>query len=307
MGSWDSGLFLDVNRVAQSSGWAHGVVRAYAEYAGLAILAFLVVLAVWRGRGGIYGGGSTEAISDGLWAGLAGLISLLVCVPLVHAVGRPRPYAGIHQSVLVLVPRAGGFAFPNIHSAIAGAVITGLWFSRSRLIAFAATLAGLLLAFSWVYVGAAYPLDVLVGLLLGVLVAAGLRKLIVPVLEGGLEWLAKAPPLRAVLGVPDPSRSLVGGPALRPAGAGNLSAAVRILEPDARMVPAGTASAASLAAANQHVPARMHVRPKGGPAVAVGPTRAALTGPGEPSSAVDSPEEPVELGGTSQGEGSAAG
>ena len=66
----------------------------------------------------------------------------------------------------VLIPGAGDPGMPSDHAMMAGAVAMGLFLVDRRLGVVAAA-AAMVLAFSRVYVGAHFPLDVVAGLMLG--------------------------------------------------------------------------------------------------------------------------------------------
>jgi membrane-associated phospholipid phosphatase len=75
------------------------------------------------------------------------------------ALVQARPY-NVINGVEVLVPRASSYGSPSGHAVVAGAVVCGLLLARCWRLAFLALLAGLLLLFAAVYVGAAYPSQV---------------------------------------------------------------------------------------------------------------------------------------------------
>jgi undecaprenyl-diphosphatase len=107
---------------------------------------------------------------------LADAAADLIAYGLRAAIDRPRPPAVYARpEPLVHVPHGG--SFPSGHAATSFACATVLAFAlpRYRLALFALAAA---IAWSRVYVGVHYPLDVLGGAALGVLVAIALRKLL---------------------------------------------------------------------------------------------------------------------------------
>jgi undecaprenyl-diphosphatase len=100
---------------------------------------------------------------------LADAIADLIAFGLRAAVGRPRPPAVYAEpEPLVHVPHGG--SFPSGHAATSFACATVLAFAVPR---YSVALFVLAAAIAWsrVYVGVHYPLDVLGGAILGVLVA----------------------------------------------------------------------------------------------------------------------------------------
>lgn len=87
-------------------------------------------------------------------------------------VDRPRPFAH-YAEPKVLVPRPHDASFPSGHAATSFAAATILSFAFPKAAPAFLVLAAAV-AYSRVYVGVHYPLDVLAGAALGALVASGL-------------------------------------------------------------------------------------------------------------------------------------
>jgi undecaprenyl-diphosphatase len=129
------------------------------------VLAGLVLALLWRRPWFLVLLVAADLAADGLSLALRQWIGRLR-PPLVYA--EPRP--------LVPTPHTG--SFPSGHSASAFACATVIAWASPRLAVPAFVLAGLV-AWSRVYVGVHWPLDVLGGAALGVLVATALLKLAV--------------------------------------------------------------------------------------------------------------------------------
>jgi undecaprenyl-diphosphatase len=91
-------------------------------------------------------------------------------------IGRPRPLLR-YTEPKTLVPLPHDASFPSGHAATSFAAATMMSFAFPRFAPFLYVLAAAV-AFSRVYVGVHYPLDVLGGAVLGVLVAAAVRSLV---------------------------------------------------------------------------------------------------------------------------------
>jgi hypothetical protein len=245
LGSFDARLYLDVNLLAQRTVWAHSLMRVYATYVGLILLGCLVLVALWRARGGALSFGERDTLPDAVWTPIAALAAFGIAILLAEVIGRARPYAAIHQHVEVLVPRVSGASLPSEYAAVAGALLVGTWLTRDRVVALLVTVVGLFMCLAQVYVGSQYVGDELAGIGLGVVLSVALRPLALPVISlarEGLSSLARPAPLMSLPGssTPDPpsapGKTLGAAVDPRPAKA-ERSGAVRILEADARLVP----------------------------------------------------------------------
>lgn len=106
----------------------------------------------------------------GMAAAAALVLESLCCnILLKPLIARPRPF-DVNTAVQLLIERPTDFSFPSGHTGAAFAVVSALYFGKSRIWIPAFILASLI-GFSRLYLYVHYPTDVLAGLLLGM--AAG--------------------------------------------------------------------------------------------------------------------------------------
>jgi undecaprenyl-diphosphatase len=160
--AWDEGVFRLINGQWQSHTldtflplMTHG--KHFHLPLGIAAVA-LVVLGGWRGRRFV----------------LLALVSVLLAdavstYAVKYPIWRPRPCIAL-EGVQLLVGCVNSPSFPSNHAANASALATLVGLAAPALLLPAVILAGLV-AYSRVYVGAHYPLDVLSGAALGMSVA----------------------------------------------------------------------------------------------------------------------------------------
>ncbi|MDI6912240.1 phosphatase PAP2 family protein [Nocardioides sp.] len=178
--------FTDVNRLSVETPWLHAPFRLFTEY-GVVLFAGLLLLSWWLARGER----DLPRVAIALWAPLAALLAVGLNQLVSGDVAEPRPYA-VLPHVLLLVPRSQDYSFPSDHAVLAGAVAVGVLLAHRRLGLLAVALAALM-AFSRVYVGAHFPLDVLAGLALGALVTGTSYLLARPAVRALVAWLAGTP------------------------------------------------------------------------------------------------------------------
>lgn len=172
-----SGLFEAINRFAGSTPWLHSPMAAYAVY-GIVVFAGFIVIGWWLARPR-----DARTMAHALLTPVAAVVAFGVQQGIVHLVAEARPYA-LLPDALVLVTRTTDPSFPSDHACVTGAVAVGLFFVDRRL-GWTATAAALLMAFTRVYVGAHWPLDVVAGLAVGATVSL----LVVLLLGGPVERL----------------------------------------------------------------------------------------------------------------------
>ncbi|WP_370114028.1 phosphatase PAP2 family protein [Streptacidiphilus sp. MAP12-33] len=165
--SVDGGLYTWFTRQAQSAPhWLDDVVSFYATM-GLAFFALLMVAGWWQARQAR----SAAAMATALAVPVAVVLAYVVNDLLKSVFTEVRPCQAIaHTVTLQPCPGVGDWSFPSNHATIAAASAAALWVLDRRLGIVASVLA-LFMAFARVWVGAHYPHDVVVGLVVGVAVA----------------------------------------------------------------------------------------------------------------------------------------
>lgn len=193
-GNIDTDWYRTINEFARDTGWAHGLLANYANWAGLVLLSLLLVTGWLRGR---RLPDAPRQTATAFLIGAGALLALVANQAIGPAVDRTRPCHGLAH-VEVLLHCASDSSFPSDHAMIAGAFTAGLLI-LNRTIGLAALLLALLLAFSRVYVGVHYPSDVAAGLAIGaaigLLVVLSLR----PAATAASVRLARTP-LQALIG-----------------------------------------------------------------------------------------------------------
>jgi undecaprenyl-diphosphatase len=165
--SVDGGLYTWFTREAHSAPhWFDDVISFYATL-GLGFFAVLMVIGWWQARQAR----SATAMATALAVPVAVVVAYVVNDVFKSLVTEVRPCQAILGTVtLQPCPGVGDWSFPSNHATIAAASAVALWLVNRWLGVIAAVLA-LVMAFSRVWVGAHYPHDVIVGLLVGALVA----------------------------------------------------------------------------------------------------------------------------------------
>jgi len=145
---------------------------------GIALFAVFIVIGWWISRDK-----SALIMGAALLVPVTAVIAYLTQQFIDNGFNESRPYA-IYPDILVLVSKTTDPSFPSDHACAAGAIAAGLFFVNRRL-AWVATASAIVLAFSRVYSGAHWPLDVVVGLLFGAVIAV----VSILILRTPLAWL----------------------------------------------------------------------------------------------------------------------
>ena len=171
---FDSRWYLAANRLSELTPWLHPVAAAYALWAGLVLLAVLLIAAWWTSAR--RGEDPARRVATAVVTGLGTVLALGANQPLSAAVARPRPFITF-PNALVLLQKSADFSFPSDHLMIAGAFVAGFWCLDRRLGA-VSLLFSVALAFARVYSGVHYPSDVVAGLVVGAAIGAAMQFLV---------------------------------------------------------------------------------------------------------------------------------
>lgn len=141
----------------------------------------------------VFGGEKAKKVA------LLGLLALIITNFLVgflkYAVAEPRPFMTLPNAEL-LVPKIASYSFPSSHTAssFAAATVIGLKYrfkirKRSQLLIYPLIAFAGIIAFSRIYIGVHYPLDVLVGAIIGVICALTVLKYENQILNNKITYL----------------------------------------------------------------------------------------------------------------------
>ncbi|MEU0148841.1 phosphatase PAP2 family protein [Streptomyces sp. NPDC006288] len=188
----DGPAYLDIVSLAhRAPGWLDSLITDWSSY-GLAVFAVLMFLAWWQTRRA----GAPAAVTA-LAVPLVTLLAFGVDSLLKLTVHEDRPCRQLHTVTLEACPAPGDWSFPSNHAALAAAAAVALLLVSRRLGLIALT-AAVLMGASRVWVGVHYPHDVLIGFVVGALVAL-LATRTVRRKESSLATRLKEGPLRPLL------------------------------------------------------------------------------------------------------------
>jgi membrane-associated phospholipid phosphatase len=158
-------LLLTINALARSTPWLQPAMASYATVAGFVVFSELMLAGWWIARRRT----DLRAVAAALWTPVGMLLAVAVNQPITAIFAERRPYMS-YPDLLILAQHSLAPGFPSDHAVYAGAV-TATLFLVSRQLGCWTALAALVMAFARIYIAAAYPFDVLVGLLLGAVVS----------------------------------------------------------------------------------------------------------------------------------------
>jgi undecaprenyl-diphosphatase len=174
MQSFDSIAFATINQAAGHYAVLDTLmlfVTHYLPYAMIALVLGYMLVAYPRE----YHYSALHRLTQTLEFALTLLTTFVLVQFMKVLVAYPRPFA-VLPDVIALVPDQGGYSFPSMHTALTIAVAVSVYLHHKRL-GLLLILFALLVGISRIYIGVHYPVDVLVGGLLGWLISCLFHKL----------------------------------------------------------------------------------------------------------------------------------
>jgi len=178
----DRALFLYINGWAGRIGPLDAVLKAMANDYLVPVVLSLLFVWLWFASPGVRRvqlALLAGAVALGLGNGLIKLMNLIYY--------RPRPFTQLSVNLLFYRPRDS--SFPSNGTAVAFLLATAVFLANRKAGVMALTIASLY-GFSRVFVGIHYPLDVLAGVVIGILTSYGVYRLL-PRLEPLPSWLLR--------------------------------------------------------------------------------------------------------------------
>lgn len=166
--AWDGSnpdvrLLYDINGLARRAPrLVDRTVELVAQYGCLALLLVLCAAGWWLARRRPR---DPTAMAGLLWSLLAGVVALLLNIPIRDLVRRPHPES-LHHGLTVLSGGRADYSFASDHATLAMAIAVGLFLVSARL-GLVALLVAVVQGVTRIYLGLHYPSDVVGGFALG--------------------------------------------------------------------------------------------------------------------------------------------
>lgn len=161
--SYDIALFYSIHSLLHQSVVGDFIIRFFAQYAVFVLIAiFIIALRHIHTT-------HQERFKTLVLATASVVFTHFIAAPLIYFWWqRPRPFVGLGASHLFIVDT---FSFPSGHTMLSFAIATILYF-YNRKVAWILYGLGALIGVARVAAGVHYPLDILGGAIIGILIAA---------------------------------------------------------------------------------------------------------------------------------------
>lgn len=166
MTNFNTTVFDSINQGAGKSAYLDSGMVFITHYMPYVMIALVVIYMVWwfpkRYPGAV---SSLYRLAQSIEFICSLAMTYIVVQFIKVAIASPRPFAVLPHTVL-LIPDQGGFSFPSMHTALTTAVAMSVLIHHRRLGLLLLVFA-LLVGVSRIFVGVHYPVDVLIGAVLG--------------------------------------------------------------------------------------------------------------------------------------------
>ncbi len=143
----------------------------------VASISVMVYFAIWKPLKAVSLPEKLKAAYLGFQFVLAVTLTWIIIKMIKVVVAYPRPFETL-ENINVLLQKTGGDSFPSGHAGLTMSVATMAYFYKPKLGVLLFVFA-FLIAISRIYVGVHYPIDVVIGMLIGFLVPALVHTLFV--------------------------------------------------------------------------------------------------------------------------------
>lgn len=157
----DQNLLLESQQILGRSEVLDWLIKGAAVYLVYLFPLILVVLWFWSEN-------LKKTALRAFWAGIFSWLGIVKAIAYFYS--RPRPYLA-HIGAKELIFHRPDYSFPSDHAAFVFAVSLTFYLFGYRKLGLVLFLVSLILVFSRVVVGVHYPIDVLAGALIGLMVA----------------------------------------------------------------------------------------------------------------------------------------
>jgi undecaprenyl-diphosphatase len=171
-------LFTSINRIAGDYPTLDAVMLFVTHYLPYVMIGVVVVYMLWI-YPRVHHYNPLHRLAQTLEFVLTFTTTFVLVQYVKVVVAHPRPFRVLPE-VVALIPDQGGYSFPSMHTALTVAVAVSVLVHHRRL-GLLLLLFALLVGISRIYVGVHYPVDVLVGGLIGWALAVLFHKIFLKV------------------------------------------------------------------------------------------------------------------------------